>query len=82
MNVMKWLKTGEYLPEFMRELHDQKKLFKKIHSLYVYEDNADIMPGWVACHIYVIDWFLWYMGSRGYTLQKCSKKGIEWRKLP
>ena len=24
--------------------------------------------------IYIIDWFLWYMAGRGYTLQKSRKK--------
>lgn len=69
-----WLKSGEYLPEFMRDFHDQKDLFKTIHSLYRDSENVNDMPNWVQGHQYVIDWFLWYMASRGYTLQKSRKK--------
>lgn len=69
-----WLKSGEYLPEFMRDFHDQKDLFKTMHSLYRDNDKAGEMPTWVQGHIYTIDWFLWFMASRGYTLQKSRKK--------
>lgn len=81
-NLTEWLKTGEYLPDFMRDFHDQKDLFKAIHSAYRNDDPAGRMPSWVTSHIYVVDWFLWFMASRGYTLQKCRKKDIEWRALP
>jgi hypothetical protein len=75
-----WMKSGEYLPEFLRDFHAQKDLFKEIHSLYR-GDGAGKMPTWVVGQIYVIDWFLWYMASRGYTLQKTRKK-LEFRELP
>ncbi len=29
-----WLKSGEYLPEFMRDFHDQKDVFKAMHHIY------------------------------------------------
>jgi len=74
MNLTKWLESGKYLPKFLRDFHDQKDLFKTIHILYRNNDGAETMPNWVTGHIYVIDWFLWYMASRGYTLQKSRKK--------
>jgi hypothetical protein len=73
-----WLKSGEYLPDFMRDFHDQKDLFKTMHSLYRDNERAHEMPHWCAGHEYVVDWFLWYMASRGYTLQK-SRKKIQFR---
>ena len=72
--LSEWMKRGEHLPEFMRAFHDQKDLFKAIHSLYQDNDGAEEKPTWVQGHIYVIDWFLWYMALRGYTLQKSRKK--------
>lgn len=75
-----WLKSGEYLPEFLREFHDQKDLFKTMHLLYRDSEAAPEMPNWVQGHQYVIDWFLWYMASRGYTLQK-SRKNIQFREF-
>lgn len=77
---MDWLDSGEYLPNFMRDFHDQKDLFKKMHSLYGDSAAAKQMPSRVDGHCYVIDWFLWYMAGRGYTLQK-SKKKLEFRDL-
>jgi len=74
-----WLKDGKHLPEFLRDFHDQKDIFKTIHQKY--QDPAklnDVLAtsnlndvNWVDAHIYTLDWFLWYMASRGYTLQKC-----------
>ncbi len=33
-NLEDWLNSGEYLPHIMRDFHDQKDLFKTIHTLY------------------------------------------------
>lgn len=77
----KWLSGLEYLPKFMRDFHDQKDIFKAIHFLYE-GDEGDLPPPTnpVSGHVYVVDWFLWYMASRGYTLQKTRKK-IEFRPM-
>jgi hypothetical protein len=77
-DLMAWLKSGEHLPKFMRDFHDQKDLFKTIHTLYRENEDAEKKPNWVDGHIYVIDWFLWYMASRGYTLQK-SRKQVDFK---
>ena len=81
MKLQEWLKSGKYLPEFMRDFHDQKDLFKSIDVTY--ERDSD-QPSWINAHIYVVDRFLWYMASRGYTLQKSRikvefKPFVEWR---
>lgn len=73
-DVKKWLESGENLPEFMRDFHDQKELFKTMHSLYSDNEGAKDKPNWMQGQIYVIDWFLWFMASRGYTLQKSRKE--------
>jgi len=78
-SLNEWLQSGEYLPKFMRDFHDQKDLFKTIHILYRDNDQEE-MPNWMQGQIYTIDWFLWYMASRGYTLQK-SKKKVEFKPL-
>lgn len=73
-----WLKSGGYLPRFMRDFHAQKDIFKwiarpvqntKAHAKA--EGRMDQLPGfsWVESHIYVVDFFLWYMAKHGYTLQ-------------
>lgn len=74
MSLTNWLKSGEYLPKFLRDFHDQKDHFKTMHTLYRDNEGAKDQPTWVQGQIYVIDWFLWYMASRGYTLQKTRKK--------
>jgi hypothetical protein len=71
--LQKWLESGKYLPVFMRDFHDQKDLFKCIHSMTDYSNRKDSIS-WVHGHIYVIDAFLWFMARRGYTLQKNRTK--------
>ena len=70
-DLQTWLKSGKYLPTFMRDFHDQKDVFKSIHKLY---GDVDIPnpPSWIDAHVYTVDRFLWYMASRGYTLQKAE----------
>ena len=78
MKLDEWLKSGRYLPKFMRDFHDQKRLFKGMH--YQYEGNESLVLSWIDGHCYVIDCFLWYMASRGYTLQKTKTK-LEFREF-
>lgn len=71
-----WLKSGKYLPEPLRDFHDQKEVFKAMHEI-VMEDRTSYIkrPDWVAGQCYVIDVFLWFMARRGYTLQRTRRKG-------
>jgi len=72
-----WLTSGEYLPSFMRDFHDQKDVFKAMHNTITNaNDNGNPRDG----HIYVIDTFLWYMARCGYTLQK-SRKDVPFRDM-
>jgi len=71
-----WRQSGEYLPKFMRDFHDQKDLFKTIHEAYKSEASETSINAvtWVDAHIYTVDCFLWFMASHGYTLQKSRKR--------
>lgn len=71
-NLKSWLQELKYLPPIMRDFHDQKDIFKEIHASRPGPDSAapHNMPNWIAGHIYVVDWFLYFMARRGYTLQK------------
>ena len=76
-----------YLPPFMRDFHDQKELFKDIQRMvekrkkaepnYTYLDGVS----WVAAHVYVIDFFLWFMAQHGYTLQKCRRGDVDFHDI-
>jgi hypothetical protein len=68
-----WLKSGKYLPSFMRDFHDQKDLFKTIHEL-VHKHDGTKQISWIDAHIYTINVFLWFMARRGYTLQRTQAK--------
>jgi hypothetical protein len=75
--LTKWLESGEYLPEFMRDFHDQKDVFKAMHNTITNaNENGNPRDG----HIYVVDTFLWYMARCGYTLQK-SRKQVEFKDM-
>ena len=68
---MRLIKSGRYLPPFMRDFHDQKDLFKSIGQWGAKsQSNID----WVKAHCYVIDIFLKFMALHGYTLQKSKTK--------
>jgi len=72
-----WMDGLAYLPAWFRDFHDQKDVFKWIwrrvekqradssSSNHVALKNLD----WIAAHIFVIDFFLWFMARHGYTLQ-------------
>lgn len=85
-DLQKYLESGKHLPKKMRDFHDQKDLFKSIHHLYQDDPHTTIphstIPHWTIGHQYVIDWFLWFMASRGYTLQKNKKTGVKFKKWP
>lgn len=68
--LIEWLQSGEYLPGFLRDFHDQKDVFNAMHdTIWNANENGNARDG----HIYVIDTFLWYMARCGYTLQKSRK---------
>ena len=69
--IKQWIDDAKYLPEIIRDFHDQKDLFKAIHETVNVEGHSycgDV--DWVKGHNYVVDVFLWYMAQRGYTLQR------------
>lgn len=70
-----WLSSGEYLPEPLRDFHDQKAVFMAMHEI-IKERPGDLVkrPSWVEGQCYVIDVFLWFMARRGYTLQRTRKR--------
>ena len=69
----RWMESLAYLPEFMRDFHDQKDLFKTIDEL-VNKNEGTRRVNWVDAQIYTIDVFLWFMARRGYTLQRSRAK--------
>ncbi len=74
-----WRDQGKHLPEFMRDFHDQKDVFK---SMLNYFNNAEEMPvNWQDAHVFTIDWFLWFMAAHGYTLQKTKAKCIDFHDI-
>lgn len=77
-----WMQGG-YLPPILRDFHDQKRIFKIVGEMVArrqaraessYDRMMTDLPNWVVAHIYVIDFFLWFMAKRGYTLQRSRAK--------
>lgn len=72
-----WMSSLAYLPAWFRDHHDQKEVFKWIWRR-VEKQRADSNGfnhtalkslDWISAHIFVIDFFLWFMALHGYTLQ-------------
>lgn len=75
-DIEAWLKNGGYLPDVLKDFHDQKDVFKAMHEILAENPNDLIKrPSWIEGHCYVIDVFLTFMARRGYTLQRTRKRG-------
>lgn len=74
--INQWRKDGRHLPEFMRDFHDQKNLFRTIHEKYQLDQIRRSIPpiDWVQAHVYTIDAFLWFLAAHGWTLQRNATK--------
>ena len=81
-SLRQYLESGQHLPKGLRDFHDQKDFFKSMHILHQNNEGAEKNPNWVQGHIYIIDFFLWFMASRGYTLQKTRKKNVDFINWP
>ena len=72
----------KYLPDFLKDFHDQKELFKTMHEAWAERLEKELPAfNWRDSHIYTIDFFLWFMGLHGYKLQKISAKDVEFYDL-
>ena len=85
MTPEQFVKSTEYLPEPLRDFHDQKRLFKRVWENVENKKRQADKEGrmhyfgamdWLQAHVFVIDFFLWFMALHGYTLQK-SRRQIE-----
>lgn len=78
MDAKKYVQNGEHLPNFMKDFHDQKDLFKAIYEQWC-DANDEVLNrvSWVDAHCFTIDYFLWWMGLHGYKLQKVKKKNVD-----
>jgi hypothetical protein len=73
--LKKFLDSGEYLPDFMEDFHDQKNLFKRLSKIVSNrQDHYTKDINWTSAQVYTVDIFLWYMAAHGYTLQKSRKQ--------
>lgn len=64
---VKWLNSYSFLPDFLKDYHNQKDLFKSIHYLLNINKEKKKEGGfpyrvhpesWIDAHIYTIDSFL------------------------
>jgi hypothetical protein len=83
--MQEWLRDGSYLPRVLRDFHDQKDVFKCIWKTLLRRraakpDERDDLASmtWIQGHIFVIDFFLWFMAQHGYTLQRADKRVFEY----
>lgn len=78
MNRQEYCRKGNHLPEFIKDFHDQKDLFKTIQKWADGQNSFnDLSNSWVENQIFTIDYFLWCMALHGYKLQKIKSKEIE-----
>jgi hypothetical protein len=70
-SVVAWRDRGRHLPQFLRDFHKQKDVFKLFERAASRLRSSDLnLPSWRAAHVYTIDVFLWLMALYGWTLQR------------
>lgn len=73
--LRQWRSEQKHLPEFMRDFHRCKELFKGISEYIVCDDDHPAnQVSWRQAHCYTIDVFLWFMAQHGFTLQRSRAK--------
>lgn len=89
ITAKEFVDSGKHLPPFLQDFHDQKDVFKWLGQFVGNAKQKDEqqgnfrvgdMPNWASAHIYTIDFFLWYMGMAGYTLQR-SRSNVDFLDL-
>lgn len=69
--LRQWRNDQKHLPEFMRDFHNCKRIFKGISDyIEVDADHPAKDVNWRQAHCYTIDVFLWFMAQHGFTLQR------------
>lgn len=68
--LKRWLKSGAYLPDCLKDFHDQKNVFKRLDEMADRHEWINGKPDWITLQIYTIDVFLYFMAAHGYTLQR------------
>lgn len=82
MTPLEFTESKKYLPVMMRDHSFRGWLFRWIDIRAEKGRNdggylSKNLPNAVSAHIYVIDYFLWFMAQFGYTLQKVNRKDVE-----
>jgi hypothetical protein len=89
ITARQFVDSGKHLLPFLQDFHDQKDVFKWLSQFLNNAQEKDTkdgkmrledMPNWASAHIYTIDFFLWYMGMAGYTLQR-SRSNVDFLDL-
>lgn len=65
-----WIKSDRHLPVWLRDFHDQKRVFLAIRRYRPVLDSDHSEIPWRVGHIYVIDAFLKFMAMHGWTLRR------------
>lgn len=77
---IQYTQEANHIPDFMKDFHDCKDLFKSINQQYSKGDKPSPV-NWVDAHVYTVDYFLWFMGQHGYKLQKIKSKDVDFYDL-
>jgi hypothetical protein len=80
-DARKYCLSGDYLPEILKDFHDQKDLFKTIWNWWCDKIRSKLGLNWRDGHIFIIDYFLWFMALHGYKLQKIRTGKAEFYKI-
>lgn len=85
MNPLEYVQSEKHLPEPLRDFHDQKDVFKRIWRMVEMRRKTDPQAldamHWINGHVFVIDFFLWFMAQHGWTLQRSRARGVHFYDL-
>lgn len=71
--IQDWRDSRDYLPDFLKDFHDQKDAFKCVHeTIRVNKHDYCKDISWMEGQCYVVDIFLWWAARYGYKLQRTN----------
>lgn len=76
--VKEWLRKGEHLPDIFKEFSDTGDF---IHGIEIMNPEISLFMNRIPGHVFLIDYFLYYMGMCGFVVRKKAGKSNDYNDI-
>jgi len=81
MEAIEYVNNGNHLPDFLKDFHDQKEVFKAVCQQTTPDGGAPPPVNWIDAHVFTIDFFLHWIALHGYKLQKIRASNVDFYEI-